>query len=287
MISTQVLATIIETLKLEDKAALGGAFGALGAELEQADVLLRRYGAAAEVPASPQDLFLASWMVATVGPQLKMDGPAAFEFILAERLKQLVSPVIVSPKWVLATPIDGALYRRMPCRPLVPSVDPTLTLAYDGLLEHLLYLGELRGVERDRELLNSSLPWRVVALADRLEPDPSRTSAERERGMSYRLGLLRNRVQSDLSSVEKLWWSRLNDELVDRRNVLSHLCELDPWTFERCVSTPWDHEAALEAGAAIALAIVDQIARDLRTGEAPVSLLERILQETVWLEEFA
>lgn len=287
MIGLAVIAEVLETLKTEGRDALRESLERLEGEPEDVDALVRRYRAGREFGslASKDDLFLASWLVANVGPHLRLSRTAELEALIFDRLGSQSSIRLVAPKWVLAVPVDGALYGRLPCRPFATGEDETLWLAYEGLLLHLDYLRRLPDDDRSLELMNSSIPWRVIALADRLEPDETE-SVEQPKGMTYRLGILRNRtLRSDATAIEKAWWKHLDADLVERRNVLSHLCDSKGWSFESCVATPWNIEAALEAVSGIALAVLDSISRDLRDGDPPAGVLQAVLNSTRWLEE--
>ena len=106
--------------------------------------------------------------------------------------------------------------------------------------------------------------------------------------MAYRLGRLRHRtLPGDATASERHWWRRLDGELIDRRHVLSHLCERSGWDFERCVARSWNQEEAMEAVAGISLAVLDSIARDLRDGESPLASFRAAMSATSWLEDHA
>lgn len=286
MILLPLLAEVYEVLRIERSDAVEEQMDLLGGGTEALDALLRRYRISRDfqVPAEDRDLELVSWLVATVGPKLRISEPQ-FEALVADRLGESESFALVLPRWVLSRPIDGALYQRLPCDPLVDGDDNALIQAYRGLLAQLSYLGQRSDRARAPEVMHSALPWRVVAIADHLEPDPD--SVERRKGMGYRIGLLRDRtLRSGATAFEKQWWRRLDQNLVARRNVLTHLVETSGYTFESCVAMPWDHHDALEATSGIAMAVLDSIGRDLRNGEPPRAQFLSVLRATEWLDEY-
>lgn len=284
-LSSRALAAVFATLEQEAKASsVANALDEIGGEVDDFSVLARRYRSAREYnyECGRNEVLLTSWFVARLGPSLDLSA-AEFEASVESAAGGRLPHPLVSPKWVLGEPVEGALQRRLPCRPLVHGDDEDLFRAYGGLLDHLAHLRTLRASDRALEILNTAIPWRIVALADRLQPEESEKD-----GITYRLGRLRSRTVDDgrTSAVERSWWDALDRRLIARRHVLSHLGEHDGLTFSRCVEDMWPLETALEATAGIALSVMAKIAGDLKESP-PTAAFQAVLEETAWLDAHA
>ena len=275
---------VLSALKRTGSRVLLEELDALGADDEVLERLLARLERAAD---QAYDLgshytFLFSWLVARVGPRLGTSCEL-FEAEVAKSPK--LAPPVVMPRWALALPMVGALYRRMPCRPFVDGDDQDLVRAYEGLLDHLVFLANLPSENQRLEMLNTAIPWRIIAIADRLEPearfnDPIATRLQRLKGRTV--------GGTSTSPVERSWWQSLDGTLCARRHALTHLGETDGWTFSRCVDAPWSMNEARAAAAGIGLAVMDHIVRALRDADPPTHMLEAVLddRETAWLDEY-
>ncbi|MGH7285709.1 MAG: hypothetical protein ACRELY_29675 [Polyangiaceae bacterium] len=229
-----------------------------------------------------QYALLFSWLVARVGPRLSR----SCEVFEAE-VAQASNPTapLVMPRWALATPVKNALQRRMPCDPFVED-DDDVVRAYRGLLAHLAFAETLPPAHQSMEIMNSAIPWRVVALADRLEEE----SEFGKPSIATRIGILKSKTVGPASpAIEKQWWRALDGSLCIRRHVLSHLNPRDGWSFSRCVDTPWTWDDAREATAGIGLAVMQHMARSLRNNDPPVNMLRDVMgdYETAWLDDQA
>ncbi len=226
---------------------------------------------------------LLSWLTARVGPRLNttcelveavVDNAAA------------ASTNIVMPRWALSVPIDSALQRRMPCVPFIDADDSIIAAAYRGLVEHLEFIAVLPDEQQRLELLNSAMPWRIVALVDRLEPESVRSDGK-PTSIKTRIGMLRSRtLKTGPPGIEHAWWKHLNEDLCSRRHALSHLGEDEGWSFSHCVKNMLTLQEARSACAAIALAVLNQVATDLRARPADPRILDAVLRdaETEWLD---
>jgi hypothetical protein len=269
------------TLLLDELADVGG-------DAEVLERLLTRLqrAAAQGVELSYAYTVLLSWLVARVGPQLSMP----CEMIEAEVAYHAKGARgIVMPRWALAVPVDAALQRRVPCTPFVDGGNEELLLAYRGLVEHLDLLATLPQGQQQSELLNAAIPWRVVALADRLEPEMPRADG-RPDPIATRLERLKSRTVggSRASTLERGWWRPIDSGLCSRRHALSHLGDAaDGWTFTRCVESMWTLDEARTATAGIALAVLDCVARALRDASPSRQMLDEVLNDrsTAWLDE--
>lgn len=278
---------LLVALKRNGKSALLEELDEFGADEEVLERLLTRLGRASarqyELGYS-YTLLLSCW-VARVGPRLSI----ACELLEAEVASEERKDVpLVMPRWILATPIGGALQRRMPCKPLVEDKDEELARAYRGLVDHLAFVATLPEESQRLEMLNTAIPWRVVALADRLEPEASR-SDRRPDPIATRLQRLKGRTLGPRASpLERNWWSSLDGDLCLRRHALSHVAETERgWTFNKCVDSMWTLDEARAAAAGIALAVLDRVARYLREIPATAQLLDTVLGDpaTVWLDD--
>ena len=226
---------------------------------------------------------LLSWLIARVGPRLN----TTCELVEAAVDKAVdASTSIVMPRWALSMPINSALQRRMPCMPLIDTDDDIIAAAYRGLVNHLEFIATLPNEQQRFELLNSAIPWRIVALVDRLEPESVRSDG-RPNTIKTRIGMLRRRtLRKESPSIEHAWWNHLNEELCSRRHALSHLGEDDGWSFSRCLYNMWTLQEARSACAAIGLAVLNQVAMDLRARPADPRILDAVLgdAETEWLD---
>lgn len=226
---------------------------------------------------------LLSWLTARVGPRLK----TACELVEAVvDNAAAASTNIVMPRWALSVSIDSALQRRMPCVPFIDADDGAIADAYRGLVEHLEFIATLPDEQQRLELLNSAIPWRIVALVDRLEPESIRSDGK-PTSIKTRIGTLRSRtLRPDSPGIEHAWWKHLNEDLCSRRHALSHLGEDDGWSFSHCLKNMWTLQEARSACAAIALAVLNQVATDLRARPADPGILDAVLRdaETEWLD---
>jgi hypothetical protein len=260
-------------------------FDALGADEEILERLLVRLEHAADqaYELGSHYAFLFSWLVARIGPRMGMSYEL-FEIEVARSCK-LPTPLVM-PRWTLSSPMVGALHRRMPCRPFFDGDDQDLVRAYDGLLDHLVFVAALPSESQRLEMLNTAMPWRVVAIADRLEPELSFKDP-----IATRLQRLKSRTigGTNSSAIERFWWRSLDGTLCARRHALSHLGGTDGWTFSRCADAPWSMDEARAAAAGIGLALMDSIARSLRETEPPAQAFEAVLvdKQLAWLDTYA
>jgi hypothetical protein len=230
---------------------------------------------------------LLGWLVANCGPVSKFRSPEEFEEALRTRFDDDQLPI--APHWALSNPVAGALVRRFPAEPVfdAASQNPDLARAYDGLLKLLAFVFPGTSEEaRSVEVVLSAFLWRIIAIADRLQ----RAAGESDRAMEYRLGLLRERVvgMAGASAFEKTLWRALDEHVVLRRHVLTHLSHREDtrretWTFCRCVDEQYDNEALLTMCAAISTAVLDQFAADLRDMPAPAGMFEAATRVNAWV----
>jgi hypothetical protein len=280
---------VLTALKRNGKSVLLEELAEIGADEEVLERLLTRLkrAAAQDLELGYPYAFLLSWLVARVGPRLS----TSYEMLEAEVGNAAkAGAALVMPRWTLAMPIDGALQRRMPCKPLVEDEDEELTRAYLGLVDHLAFVSALPEASRRLEMLNTAIPWRVVALADRLEPEAPRTDG-RSDPIATRLQRLKGRTVGGgrTPMLERDWWRSLDGDLCLRRHALSHLGETEGgWTFTKCVDSMWTLDEARAATAAIALAVLDRVARYLRDVPATTRMLDDVMGDTAtaWLDEY-
>ncbi len=288
-LSPRAAHSVLTALRHNGKSVLLEELEEIGADEAVLERLLTRLKRAAA-----QDLhlgypyaFLLSWLVARVGPRLS----ASYEMLEAEvGVATKANDTLVMPRWTLAMPIDGALQRRMPCKPLVEGEDEELARAYRGLIDHLGFVAALPEKSRRLEMLNTAIPWRVVALADRLEPEEPRTDG-RPDPIATRLQRLKGRTVGGgrTSRLERDWWRSLDGDLCLRRHALSHLGETDGgWTFTKCVDAMWTLDEARAATAGIALAVLDRVWRYLRDIPPTTRLLDEVMGDTAtaWLDDY-
>ncbi len=226
---------------------------------------------------------LLSWLVMHVGPKVATSCEA-----LEQDFARYGVTSLVIPRWTLAVPVVGALQRRLPCTPLIADTEPELAAAYRGLTDHLNLLAVLPSNHRQLELINTAIPWRVVALADRLEPPTEKTSNGDRPVIATRLQMLGGRTIDSARGIEHEWWNLLiKGSACSRRHALSHLGETkDGWTFTRCVDQMWTLNEARGATAAIALVFIDRIAKYIRNHPVNSTLLDNALRDraTAWLD---
>lgn len=284
-LSAHAASAVLLSLHRINPAALREVFDELGAGDDirmQLSTRLRR-AAGHQIELGSHYTFVFSWLVANAGPRLGVSYEL-FEAEVAQQAKAGATMVMpVMPRWALSIPMIGALQRRMPCRPLVNDNDPELALAYSGLIEHLGFLASLPAGTQKLEIINTAIPCRVVALADRLEPQISYTDP-----IATRLQRLKGRTLGpNASQIERQWWRTLDGSLCSRRHALSHLGDADGWTFSKCVNDIWTVDEARAATAGIGLAVLDRVARYLRDAEPPVQLLDTVLDDpaTSWLDD--
>lgn len=281
-LSAHAASAVLVSLQRIKPAVLREAFDDLGAGDDvQARLSTRlRRAANRQLELGSHYAFVLSWLVANAGPHLGVSCEV-FEAEIAQRSN--AGAALVTPRWALSTPMAGALQRRMPCQPLVDGDDLELSLAYSGLIQHLGLLASLPAGTQKLEMLNTAIPCRVVALADRLEPessfkDPIATRLQRLKGRT---------LGPQASHVERQWWRGLDGSLCSRRHALSHLGEAEGWTFSKCVDAIWTLDEARVATAGIGLAVLDRVARFLRAGGPPTQLLDAVLTDasTAWLDD--
>ncbi len=229
--------------------------------------------------ADERDLNLLSWWVLTAGPSNpRAISAEEFELLVMTKVEERSVPLVM-PRWIPAYASPGALGRRFPCLPLASVGDATVRQAYLGLVEHVAFLHG--AAAPPTEICRTSVPWRVVAIADGLEPERAAGEA-----MTSRLDRLRNRLLSEnLRGTEAGWLRRLTPEVVHRRNGLSHLNrpeDTGDWPFVRCVDEVWDQDTVMELAAAMSLAVWPEIMTSVENQNAPA--LWRSLQDTwSWL----
>jgi hypothetical protein len=291
-LSVHAAYAVLEALNLECRGAVVELFDELHADADAFDQLRARWRAGRELghECRYDDALLLSWLVAKSGPEMVASCEAFEASVIRCAGGELPTPLVM-PKWALAEPVAGALQRRVPCLPLVRGDDEDVLRAYEGLVEHVSYLAALGAEQRGRELLNTAIPWRIVALADKLEPERSYNDS-----IAARLARLKSKMTGGghASASDKQWWRALDDGVCARRHALSHLCETmaggqgvnDKWTFRRCVEECWSVETALEATAGIALAVMAQIAWSLSQAAPPVSALDSVLTASAWLDDY-
>ncbi len=257
----------------------------LGADEQTFETLLARLRKAVTHDCElgyPYSLLL-SWLIARVGPRLNV----SCELVEAAVDAAASAPTgMVMPRWALSVPMVGALQRRMPSVPLVDVGDETIALAYHGLVAHLEFVATLADEQQRLELLNAAIPWRIVALVDRLEPESVRSDGKSNH-IKTRIGMLKSRTLGrGPSGVEVEWWDLLNEDLCSKRHALSHLGEDKGWTFSQCLEDAWTLEEARKATAAIALAVLNRVAVDLRGMPADPRMVDAVLGdgETEWLD---
>ena len=273
---------VLAVLRKHAQHGLNEAISDLGADEDVLEPLLRRLKKASNYSINLGYCYslLLSWLVARIGPQLNTD----CELVEAAVDKEAATATgVVMPRWTLSTPIAGALQRRVPCVPLVDLNDETIAAAYAGLVRHLELLAALPPEHQRLELLNSAIPWRIVGLVDRLEPE----TGDHDK-IKTRIGKLRSRTLGvPPSSIERDWWKLLNPDLCAKRHILSHLGEDDGWTFKQCVDDAWTLEDARRATAAIGLAVLKRAAIDLQQMPANSSMLDNVLgdSDTAWIDD--
>jgi hypothetical protein len=281
--------SLLVALKRRGKSVLLDELSELGGDGEVLERLLvrMRRGADHACELGYSYAFLLSWLVARIGPNLGI----TCELLEAELAATAKSSVgLVMPRWTLAAPTVGALQRRIPCLPFVDPDDQDLALAYRGLVDHLAFISGLPDESRRLEMLNTAIPWRVVALADKLEPESPRADG-RPDAIASRLQRLKARTVGGArtSTLERDLWRSLDGDLCLRRHALSHLAETNGgWTFSRVLDVMWSLDEARAATAGIGLAVLDSVNGYLRNMPPNSRWLDAVIDdaETSWLDDW-
>lgn len=289
-LSARAAHALLVVLKRRDRPALLDELSELGGDDQVLERLLVRVqrAAARDCELGYSYAFLLSWLVARLGPSLD----TSCELLEAEVATAAKASVgLVMPRWTLAEPTVGALQRRMPCKPFVEPEDQDLALAYRGLVDHLAFISGLPNENQRLELLNTAIPWRVVALADKLEPEDPRADG-RPDSIASRLQRLKWRTVGGArtSAIEQDWWKGLDGDLCLRRHALSHLGETNGgWTFSKSLDVMWTLDEARAAAAGIGLAVLDSVRRYLREAPPCAQWLDAVLDdgETSWLDDWS
>lgn len=127
---------------------------------------------------SDANALLASWVIAA----LRTTG-ASYDFgeklrkgVTARALKEIpAAPHDLPPQWCPEVAgwtlgmVVGAVDRNLPVAPALLPADPNVRAAYEGLVEHVLHLGETPTPWP--EMLGTSMYWRGTGLAEGLKPD--------------------------------------------------------------------------------------------------------------------
>jgi hypothetical protein len=127
---------------------------------------------------SDENALLASWIMAV----LRTTG-ASYDFgeklranVTTRALKEIpAAPTELPPQWCpeivgwTLSMVIGTVDRRLPVAPAVLPADPNVKAAYEGLVEHVLHLGETPPPWP--EILGTSTYWRGTGLAEGLKPE--------------------------------------------------------------------------------------------------------------------
>lgn len=127
---------------------------------------------------SDENALLASWIIAA----LRTTG-ASYDFgdklrndVTARALKEIPTAPASLPSqwcpevvgWTLGM-VMGTVDRRLPVAPALLPADPNVKAAYEGLVEHVLHLGEIPAPWP--EILGTCTYWRGTGLAEGLKPE--------------------------------------------------------------------------------------------------------------------
>jgi hypothetical protein len=187
----------------------------------QSELAVLPDGGAASVGLSREHALLATWLLAALRPLGESTGfSGELRRLVAERLacdfpEMRSLPTCFVPSvvcWTLGA-VVGDFDVNYPVLPAYLPSDPDVSLAYYGLVEHLVHLGALGEVRP--EVMCTAVLWRAAGLAEGLRPETKNPSAA--------LSMLMREIQPMMPEIP---WERLRKHWIDfpdRRNVLTHL----------------------------------------------------------------
>lgn len=187
---------------------------------------LRQAASAADLAGlSEENALLASWILAA----LRFTG-ASYEFsqelrgVVTTRAREEIpgSPNALPPQlcpevmgWTLGM-VVGSIDRSLPVVPAALPADPNVRAAYEGLVEHVLHLGQTPVPWP--EMLGTATFWRGTGLAEGLKPE----ARDGKDAISQLIIECRRTVPDHLGSR----LSRHFEHFADTRNTLSHVADM-------------------------------------------------------------
>jgi hypothetical protein len=187
---------------------------------------LRQAASAADLSGlSEENALLASWILAA----LRFTG-ASYEFSqelrrgVTTRAREEIpgSPADLPPQWcpeVMGWPLGmvaGSIDRSLPVVPAALPADPNVTAAYEGLVQHVLHLGQTPVPWP--EMLGTATFWRGTGLAEGLKPE----ARDGRDAISQLIIECRHTVPDHLGSR----LSRHFAHFAETRNTLSHVADM-------------------------------------------------------------
>lgn len=269
------IAAVYETLFDANENAVEARCDEVGIEFVELRQLARSY-ADKDLPWNGNHLEVLTWFMVTVGPYLG-SSPASFEIEANTRLAP-VGGRLVFPMWMPAVPgpnpVEGG---RLPAWPLA-TLDSDVSSAYEGLVMHVAQRNQVAALEQP-ELALSSVLWRVGALADWLKAHLG------EAALYSKLAAIRQELigSHELSISERDCCTRLDPDFANRRNVLSHLINKHPWSFENAALASVSEAAEIwSAATAVTLAVIRHRVDEMRRAAPPRGQVQAVIRELDW-----